>query len=124
LRAIPSSWLSSYFSAGEEADLSISGDLSDPDQDGLANVLEYAFAFDPQSNSSDSLPKLVRKGSDATLAFPVPRGTLAYTVERSTDLVNWGTGGVATSISSGTMTASVPMSGNARVFLRIVVVPE
>ena len=124
LRAIPSSWLSTYFSAGEQADLKISGDMADPDQDGLVNLLEYAFAFNPETNSSSSFPKLVRNGANATLTFPVPRSTLTYTVERSTDLVTWGTGGVTTSTSSGDLTASCPMSGNAKVFLRIVVVPK
>lgn len=124
LRAIPSSWLSTYFSAGELANQAISGDMADPDCDGLVNLLEYAFAFNPETNSSASLPKLARNGENVTLTFPVPRSTLAYTVERSTDLADWGTGGVTISTSSGNMTASCPMSGNAKVFLRILVVPK
>lgn len=124
LRAIPTSWLNTYFSAGEHANLLISGDMADPDQDGLVNLFEYAFAFNPEANSSSSLPKLVRNGSNATLTFPIPRSTLNYTVERSTNLAAWSGAGVTTSTSSGNLTASVPMSGNAKVFLRIVVVPK
>ncbi|QJE95783.1 PQQ-dependent sugar dehydrogenase [Luteolibacter luteus] len=124
LRAIPSSWLSAYFDADEEADLLISGDMADPDQDGLVNLLEYAFDFDPEADSSSSLPKLLKNGNSATLTFPVPRSSLNYTVERSTDLASWGTVGVTTSVSSGILTASCPIGGSAEVFLRIAVVPK
>jgi len=124
VRAIPLDWLSTYFNASERANLAISGDMADPDQDGLVNLFEYAFAFNPETNSSASLPKLAKSGTNATLTFPVPRSTLNYTVERSTDLVNWSTSGVTTSTQAGNMTASCPMSGNPKAFLRILVEPK
>ena len=124
VRTIPDSWLSTYFSAGERADLSISGDMADPEKDGLVNLLEYAFAFDPEADSSQGLPKLVKSGTQATLTFPVPRSTLNYIVEKSTDLVEWDTEGVSTSTSAGTMTATYPMSAGVRTFLRIMVTPK
>ncbi len=124
LRAIPNSWLDDYFSPAERADPAISGDMADPDKDGLANLLEYAFDFDPAEDSSASLPKLLRSGGDATLSFPVPRATLNYRVERSTDMIGWSTAGVSVSTSSGIMTATCPMAASEKAFLRIVVEPE
>jgi hypothetical protein len=95
LKTIPNAWLSNYFNATQRADPSIAGDLADPDRDGLVNLLEYAFAFDPEKDSSKLLPKLVKNGANATLSFPVPRtATLDYRVEASTDLATWSTAGV------------------------------
>ncbi len=124
LRAIPDSWLGIHFSPGEHGDLSISGDMADPDGDGLANLLEYAFAFDPAADSSAELPELETSGGNASISFPAPRAALDYRVERSTDLVEWDTEGVSTTSSGGIMTASCPLASASKAFLRIVVEPE
>jgi hypothetical protein len=124
LRAIPSSWLTTYFTATERADLAISGDMADPDHDGLVNLLEYAFAFDPESDSSAALPKLVKDGANVTLTFPIPRSTMNYVPQKSTDLVAWDSAGISTSSAAGNMTASYPLYASPRTFLRIAVVPK
>ena len=124
LRAIPDSWLSTYFNATERANAAISGDLSDPDRDGLVNLLEYAFAFDPETNSAAVMPKIERVGSNVKLVFPVPRATLNYTVEKSTNLSTWTTSGITLGTSSGKTTATVPLSSGAKAYLRIVVMPQ
>jgi hypothetical protein len=124
LRAIPDSWLSIYFDASERSNASLSGDLADPDRDGLVNLLEYAFAFDPKADSSAVMPKIERAGDSVKLTFPVPRSTLTYTVEKSTDLGSWSTGGITLSTSAGKTTATVPISSGPRAYLRIVVVPQ
>ena len=40
-------WKSRVFNATQLADPTISGNNSDPDQDGLVNILEYAFNLNP-----------------------------------------------------------------------------
>ena len=124
LRAIPDSWLSTYFNATERANAAISGDLSDPDRDGLVNLLEYAFGFDPEADSSAVMPKIERVGGDLQLVFPVPRATLNYTVEKSTNLSTWTTSGITLSTSAGKTTAAIPLSSGPKAYLRIVVTPQ
>jgi hypothetical protein len=124
LRAIPDSWLSTYFNATERADAAISGDLADPDRDGLVNLLEYAFAFNPEADSSAVMPKIERAGSSVKLVFPVPRATLNYTVQKSTNLSTWSTSGITLSTSAGKTTATVPLTSGPETFLRIVVTPQ
>ena len=125
LRAIPEAWLTTHFNATERADAEISGDLSDPDHDGLENLLEYAFDFDPTQDSSTVMPKIERVGGNVRLVFPVPRAsTLNYVVQRSTNLTTWGTGGVALSTSAGKTTATVPVSSGTEAFLRVQVTPK
>jgi hypothetical protein len=120
LKVVPTSWLDNYFNATERANRAIAGDFSDPDGDGIVNLLEYAFGFHPEQNSAALLPKMVKNGSNATLSFPAPRSSLSYTVEASTDLLDWSTAGVTLTTSGGSKTGSYPMSA-AKAFLRITV---
>lgn len=123
--SIPDSWLSTYFNTAEKADAAISGDLADPDRDGLANLLEYAFGFDPKQDSSAVMPKVERVSSNVRLVFPVPRSsTLNYTVQKSFDLINWNTSGITLSTASGKTTATLPLSTGREVFLRVQVLPK
>jgi len=41
-------WKNDFFTIEELADVSISGELADPDDDGLINLLEYAFGLSPK----------------------------------------------------------------------------
>lgn len=88
-------WLGEHFNAAELADPAISGDLADPDGDGIANLLEYAFTMGPRGNGQAGLPTsalVQRRGESALeLSFTrrkLPHG-LAYAVEASTDLEDW-----------------------------------
>jgi len=47
-------WRLEKFSAEQLANPAISGEQADPDLDGLANLLEYAFDFDPLTPDEDS----------------------------------------------------------------------
>ncbi|WP_367871707.1 hypothetical protein [Luteolibacter sp. Populi] len=125
LRFIPDAWLTTYFNATEKADAAISGDLADPDWDGLVNLLEYAFDFDPEKDSSAVAPKAERVGANVRLIFPVPHAsTMNYTVQKSTDLVTWSTSGVTLSTAAGKTTATVPISAAPNAYLRILVLPK
>lgn len=67
---------------------------ADPDQDGVPNVLEYAFGSDPHSGASGGTPAAsVAEDGGRTVVFPIRddaavRG-LAYVTQYSQDLVNW-----------------------------------
>ncbi len=95
--------------------------LDDPDKDGLNNVIEYAFALDPNFPSANSLPHPRFIGNLYGFAFTQPPGVsgITYGVESSPDLTHW------TSVpdhGSGTdhdFTASI--AGLSRLFYRIVV---
>lgn len=89
-------WRASHFTSLELARAEISGDLADPDLDGLPNLLEYALGTAPRaadpataamsvaSLSSDPTPRLRlvhRVGADLA--------GVAFDYETSTDLVTW-----------------------------------
>ncbi len=64
----------------------------DADQDGIANLIEYAFALDPNGvTPSSSLPQPTRSDGTLSYNFNVPAGPtgLIYSAECSTDLTTW-----------------------------------
>lgn len=82
------SWRGAYFTPLELADSGVSGDLADPDGDGLSNLLEFALSLSPRSNSSSSgVPASAVQnvgGTDyLTLTFKrrAPALDLTYTVQ-------------------------------------------
>jgi len=85
-------WLSRFFTASELDDPSKSGRGSDPDGDGITNLVEYAFGLNPIR--SDTPPELqMNDGQSATpvLAFTRAQGrdNLDFRVEGSSSLTNW-----------------------------------
>ncbi|MEK7951235.1 PQQ-dependent sugar dehydrogenase [Luteolibacter soli] len=120
MKIVPTTWLTTYFTATERANRLIAGDMADPDRDGIVNLLEYAFGFDPEKNSAAQLPKLGKNGSNATLSFPASRADLIYGAEVSTDMETWTTSGVTITTNGSTKTASYPMSAQ-KAFLRVTV---
>jgi hypothetical protein len=118
-----SAWRSTRFTPAQLADPLVSGDTADPDADGLANLLEYAFGLEPLSadspaTASDRLPS---NGLDAqnhlTLSYfhATDRPDLVFTAEYTTDLA-------ASPWQSGpTLTEEVsrePLPGGERVTVR------
>ncbi len=90
---IYSLWVEARFQPSEQSDANISGFDKDPDGDGLANLLEYAFVLDP--NSPNGRPIEVgtaAEGNDTlfTITFPFPSDSgntdLILDVESSTTL--------------------------------------
>jgi hypothetical protein len=53
-------WNQQHFTSNQLANDSISGDLADPDKDGLCNLLEYAFNTDPWVFNSGQEHRLQR----------------------------------------------------------------
>jgi hypothetical protein len=86
---------------------------SDPDGDGIPNILEFAFGFDPGRQEATEFPRitLLRTGGDSggemlTIEFPriILQDTVEYIVEVSTDLVHWYSGDGSVGIVSTEMT--------------------
>jgi hypothetical protein len=114
----------------------ITGELNDPDRDGMVNLLEYTFAGIPTGNSGTPLPTVAVQnftvngvpGNYLTVTFR--RNLLAedlqVTVPFSTDLTNWNLVGVlANSVpnTDGTATQTwrspVPISSGVKQFGRV-----
>ena len=91
-------WRSGHFTAAQLSDGAISGDLADPDGDGVPNLLEYALNLNPLVADRSGLPTVssVAEGSGycVTLTYTKVKAAtdLTYTVEVSGDLVNWNSG--------------------------------
>jgi hypothetical protein len=84
-------WLRRHFTEDERDRPSISGDDADPDEDGLDNATERAFALNPRdaSDRAAASPAIVRTGESFTLTFRVPAGGSVDTagVYRTSNLV-------------------------------------
>jgi hypothetical protein len=97
-------------------------DDADPDNDGLPNLVEYAFALSPTTPTPlTQLPEFVRTGDTVAVNFATPAGVsgITYSTQISTDLITWQSLSDTGSGSSHQFTTS--MNGLPRLFLRIVV---
>jgi hypothetical protein len=111
-------WATSYhLSEGNTAS------SSDPDGDGIVNLLEYALGSAP--DSSASRPNLTSQISDLKLklTFTPQRSDVTYTIEASSDLSTWPDTTVLTGLTVGTPTThtdTTALSGTTtKRFLRL-----
>lgn len=103
-------WQAAHFSGGELDDAAICGPGADPDRDGMQNVVEFAFGFDPRSGLATpespglGMPKLSVVEESGTfyqvLEYPARRAgaqvyPLLYLPEFSSDM-DWQTEGITT----------------------------
>ena len=135
------SWRSTYFTPLELSDTNISGDLADPDGDGLSNLLEFGLSLNPRSatGGSGALPASMVQDVGGTnyltLSFKrrTPALDLSYSVQTNAGTLaapDWLSNAVqvgsATSNGDGTETVTFrdvqPASGNTRRFMRVQVV--
>lgn len=126
-------WLENHFSAIERADPQISGDVADPDGDGMGNFLEFLTATHPRQSESHPTFGIVRETNPTDgkvyerFTFNVAKylSTEVVSVESTTDLVQWTDTGVilvATGVESGLtreMEAKVEVGNEARRFFRM-----
>jgi hypothetical protein len=112
---------------GTQENTGTAADSADPDADGRPNLLEYATGTDPLSADAGSAVTLAQNAGALTLTFNrVADPVLTYTVRGSSDLGSAWTETPAFS-STGpdnvagpvTATDTVPLSGQARRFLRL-----
>ncbi len=119
-------WLQANFTTSELTNSAISGDLADPDHDGINNALEYAFALNPKIPSPALLqPQLSADRTQFVLTFPALRSEISYTVQTSTNLQNWTTVALTSAISNGVpwLTAVLNVPASTSAFLRLAVTP-
>ncbi len=97
-------WLVSYGFAYDTAP------GSDPNNDGISLLMAYALDLDPLFNLPGSLPEPVAAPSQFSFTFYGKSPGVTYTVETSTDLVNWTKNGISLSgpDPNGFFTASIP----------------
>lgn len=81
-------WISSYPGA-----TSLPGVNEDPDRDGLSNLLEYALGGNPSLKDASTLLSTATTGAGAStylaLTFRRAQADITYTVQGSSDLINW-----------------------------------
>ncbi len=117
------SWRQTHF--GASANSGNAADSADPDNDGLANLLEYATNSNPNVANASPL-SLARSGDFLTLTYTrIADTSLTYTVEGSNDLASWSTVATANNPSTGAqntagqVTVTDTVSLTARRFLRL-----
>lgn len=134
LNALPyETFLARNFTAAERLDPNVSGLNVDPDGDGVANLLEFAFNSNPRSATSAILPTVavVNNGGSFANEITFPRRLftpgITYLVETSGDLQTWTNGASQLSLGASdgvtqfvTFRDSVPLSLTApRRFIRV-----
>ncbi len=128
-------WKGQHFSGDQLLDPAISGDLADPDGDGMDNLLEYALVGNPGSPDVRLLPELVRVTDPAGTKYLALRyrtrigaSDVVYGLESSVDLATWLPVKSAVSVDSvdngdGSLTVTLrlteAMKQDARRFLRL-----
>ena len=82
-------WRQNHF--GSSINSGDGADDFDFDQDGLVNLIEYAFGLDPTRPDRDQLPQPELSGGEFTLNFERPAGVdgITYGAEWSGDLATW-----------------------------------
>jgi hypothetical protein len=109
---------------------SVWGVLADPDSDGYSNIIEYFTQTSPTGEHSH--PEFSSEASGGMFHYTytayINAVGAAGTVEWSTDLVNWSSEGITeTAVEDEdfvTITASVPMPEDGRIFMRLSVERE
>jgi sugar lactone lactonase YvrE len=118
-------WQSDQF--GEQvANQAVSGALANPVNDGVSNLLKYAFGLDPHVPAVTGLPTPGFGGGQLTLTYTkvLAATDLVYTPEWSTDLKVWIPAGITEEILSDNGTiqrirAAVPVGVTKAKFLRL-----
>jgi hypothetical protein len=85
-----------FLNFGALANTPAAADNADFDGDGIPNLMEYALNLNPKVADRTALPQPVLVGGYLTLTY-VPNAIatdLTFTVESSTDLINWGSADV------------------------------
>jgi len=130
-------WQSQIFTSGELSNPAISGDGADPAGDGIPNLMKYALNLNPWTDGVSGLPveSIVTTGNGnfPTLTYTqvLAATDVTYTVQVSTDLLNWFSGATYTTplsatLNPGGLTESVtvqslvPVDGNTpKQFIRL-----
>jgi hypothetical protein len=118
-------WQSTNFGANA-TNSAIAGDTADPDGDGVANLLEYAFGLNPLVRDAEGLPDVVPGAGLLSLDYVQMNAAtdITYRVQWATNLLSWFTNGVSeqtlsTNATSRTLRATVGTTNDPQKFLRV-----
>jgi fibronectin type 3 domain-containing protein len=110
-------------------DANITGPAATPENDGVPNLLKYFYGLDPAAPAPANNPPVTSTtGPTNTVLFTFRLAKsatgLAYSIQSSTDLLNWTDTGVSPTVLSdqGTyylMQATVPLGANPSLYLRL-----
>lgn len=114
-------WRLKYFNSPDNS--GTGADANDYSGDGLANIVEYAFGFDPTINNAGKLPRGQIIASNFVLSFTQPAGVsgISYNVQQSDVVPSVTWNNVADSGSSPQHTFAFPISAHTQTFLRLTV---
>ena len=114
-----SGWRQTHF--GSSSTNGIAAEAADPDQDGIANILEYALGMSPTAATSHQLPQPILTGSFVELSFTQPAGIsgLSYIGEYSTTLAPTAWLPLPNTSIPPLHTYRVPRSTGQQIFMRI-----
>lgn len=111
-------WRQIHFGAGAGGE-----DDDDFERDGLPNLVEYAFGFDPKSNSAGLLPAAQLVEGDLVIRFDQPAGIggIRYGAEWSTSLLPGTWVAVADSGQLPEHVFRVPVADKPQLYMRLTV---
>jgi hypothetical protein len=110
-------WKVTNFNATERWETPTSGDRADPDNDGVPNIFERAFGWNPK-NGTDTMPTILPFGSGLTVSLPsLGANDTAIAGQSSETLQDWS---VVTPVGSGPFQLTAePSPGSSKTFLRL-----
>jgi hypothetical protein len=128
-------WRAQFFTAAEIADPAISGDVADPDGDGVVNLVEFAFNLHPRVNVIPTLPRAFVQTFSGEPYLHVeytrrnPPADVQYLPQCSTNLFAWngdpsnfttvGTSDNGDGTSLVTLRKQSPLAAAVQTFVRI-----
>lgn len=112
-------WRQSHFGSPDNS--GDGADLNDFDKDGLANLVEFAFGFDPTQNSAGQVPGMQQLGGNAVISFTHPAGVggIIYGAEWSSTLLPGSWNPIADTAVPPQHSFSVPIGTNPKLYLRL-----
>ena len=115
LEAWRNTWFGSTTNTGDAAD------TFDFDNDGLVNLLEYAFGLNPKLGTSLQVPQAQQVANDLVISFIQPAGVggVTYGAEWSTTLTPPDWHAIPDTGIAPQHTFSVPASSNTMLFMRL-----
>ena len=114
-------WRLQYFNI--TTNTGVAANNFDFDNDGLVNLVEYAFGLDPTRSDSLALPQAHVSAGVLGVSFSQPAGVsgITYGAEWSSTLAAGNWTAISDSGTGSTHTFSVPVGSNPRMFMRYVI---
>lgn len=123
---VPTGFYATAISRQIAAIYSIIDPASDPDGDGIPNLLEYGLNSNPLMQDSVGLPKISRESDNLTLTYNQRASAtdVSFLVEKSNDLISWSPSNSQDQVSPESnggrvVKATVPIGGAGSLFLRL-----